>query len=214
MTVGSTADASTTPQQTPARSAAPTATHPAGLGWRGGATRRQAAGDAAVALGMLLLAGLLVGAAWAMFAPTAEGVVVEAGVSVAEVQSARFFAAEGLYAVVVLAAGAVTALLAHRWLAGAGAPAVITLAVGGLLAGLVAARVGVLLGPDPIDATAGNLGTGSVVLLPLRLQTTAMLLLWPIATVFVALWTTVLGRDPDPPADARHAASPPPASPA
>lgn len=146
---------------------------------------------------MLVLAGLVVGAGWALVAPTAEGVVGAAQIGLAEAQWPKFFAAEGLFAVTALGAGAVTAVLARHWLPRGGAVAVLTLAVGGVLASIVAARVGVWLGPEPIVAPADG-AQALAVELPLRLRTSAMLLLWPIATVFVVLWLSVLGRDPDP----------------
>lgn len=185
-------------QEAPARPVATARTGPAAAGWWGSAAPRELVGDALVAIAMLVLAGVLVGAGWALVAPTAEGLVVAAQVGLTEAQWAQFFAAEGLFAVIAFAAGALTAVLARDWLVRGGAVAVVTLAVGGVVASIVAARVGVWLGPDPVVAPV-DLAAGSAVQLPLRLQTSAMLLLWPIATVFVALWLSVLAPDPHAP---------------
>jgi hypothetical protein len=160
-----------------------------------GASRSDHAGDAFVAIGLLLLAGVVLGVGWVLVAPTVEGVVVDGGIALSEQESARIFDTEGVFAVIVAAAGVATAILASRWLRRTGALAVVTLSVGGLLASVVAWRVGVWFGADPVEVTAAGLPVGSTAALPLRLGTTSMLLLWPIATVFVTLWMAVLGRD-------------------
>lgn len=163
-----------------------------------GTSRREETGAALVAVGMLLLAGLVLGVCWVLIAPTVEGVVVEGGIALSELQSARIFDAEGVFAVTACLTGVAVPVVASRWLQRTGALAVLTLAVGGLVASIVAWRIGVWFGPEAVDPTAGQLAVGSAVALPLRLDTTSMLLLWPIATVFVTLWMTVLARDPSP----------------
>lgn len=163
-----------------------------------GTRRSQDTGEALAAIGLLLLGGVVLGVGWVLIAPTVQGVVVEGGIALSELESARIFDAEGVFAVIVVAAGAATAVLASRWLRRAGALAVLTLAVGGLLASVVAWRVGVWFGADPVETTGGALSIGSTIALPLRLRTASILLLWPIATVFVTLWMTVLERDAAP----------------
>lgn len=145
-------------------------------------------------VGVLLLAGVAVGVAWWQLAPPVLRNRVEGGISTPAEQVGRIFIGEGVLAALVLAAGVVSGLATHRLQRRAGPDVAVALAVGGLLASVLAWRVGTWLGPD--DATAFAAAVGERVAAPLTLRATAILVLWPVASLAVS-FVLAFASDPD-----------------
>jgi hypothetical protein len=153
-------------------------------------TVRRVAGTVLILFGTLIGFGIVVGVVWSLIAPTVVFTVVEDGLRDTDFQAGRFFIAESLYGVLGAAAGLLAGLVARRWVREIGWPVVVALALGGVLASVVAWRVGIWLGPGAPDAT--TLALGDVTELPLRLRSSGLLLVWPMASLAVALVTATL----------------------
>lgn len=92
-------------------------------------------------------------------------------------------AADGWFAVLALAVGVLVALVVYlRSRPGRVAP-LVALAVGGVLGSLVAWRLGHLLGPGALEATARGLRTGARFEAPLDVSAYGVLLAWPMGAV-------------------------------
>lgn len=92
-------------------------------------------------------------------------------------------AADGWFAAITLAAGIMVALVVYlRTRPGRVVP-LVALVVGGVLGSLAAWRLGHLLGPGSLQATAAGLPVGSRFRGPLDVSAYGVLLAWPMATV-------------------------------
>jgi hypothetical protein len=149
-----------------------------------GPDRRTDIGTGVAVAAVTALAGVPVGALWALVAPTAQVTVVERGIVIAESAGQAFVAADGWFAVLSLLAGICCGVLVHRRFADQGVAAVVGLAIGGCGAALLAWRVGALIGrePDALERAAG-LPAGSMLEVGLDLRAYGVLLVWSIAAV-------------------------------
>lgn len=136
----------------------------------------------------VVLLGAPVGLLWSALSPRADLVRVPGGLTLGDIETKDFIAADGLLFVMGLVVGVAVTALAWR-VARGGSPALLLgLVVGSAVAALVAARTGPLLDqPTRAGAAAGATGSGAE--LPLRLHAGAALLGWPAgtATSFLAL---------------------------
>ncbi|MGH8893770.1 MAG: hypothetical protein ACRDWY_10785 [Actinomycetes bacterium] len=101
-------------------------------------------------------------------------------------------AADGWFAVAALGAGAVAAVLSATLLRESRLGALVGLSVGGLAGAVVAWRLGVLLGPPPVDQSAADVSVGTRFEGPLDLSAVGVLLAWPTASM-IAFFAAVAG---------------------
>jgi hypothetical protein len=146
------------------------------------------------------LAGLPVGLIWRAVAPLpriikrADGLYRAGGEG-----SEAAIAADGWFALLALLAGVLIALAVYlRTRPGRVVP-LLALAAGGLLGAVVAWRLGVLLGPDPIEATARGLAVGARFEAPLDVSALGVLLAWPMGAV-ITYFAVSAGADAGEPA--------------
>lgn len=146
-----------------------------------------------------LAAGIPLGLAWWVLTPLARLENRAEGVFAVGLREEAAVAADGWFAACALVAGAVTAalvaFLVHHRLAGLAG-----LAIGGVLGSVLAWRLGSLLGPPSIEASAVSARVGGRFDGPLDLSALGVLLAWPMAAM-VVYFAIVAGLD------ARHAAS-------
>lgn len=129
---------------------------------------------------MTLILGLVIGVLWSVFAPNVRGVVTESGVAVRGAQARQQFDVDGWFALLGAGAGLISAVafIRHRTRP---VLSLITMVLGGMAGSAGAWRVGVMLGPGPVDARASGLDVGASVAMPLALNAPGVLLVWPIA---------------------------------
>ncbi len=130
------------------------------------------------------LAGLPVGLLWYAVAPLARIIKRADGLYRAGGEgNEAAIAADGWFAFLTLLAGVLIALAVYlRTRPGRVVP-LLALAAGGLLGAAVAWRVGVLLGPGPIEETARGLAVGTRFDAPLDVSALGVLLAWPMGAV-------------------------------
>jgi hypothetical protein len=87
--------------------------------------------------------------------------------------------------------------------------AVVAIAASGLVGSLLAWRVGVILGPEAVEARATALDNGGTLTLDVGLEAYGVLLAWPIAAL-VAVLAVSAWLDDRAPVSPRHAPPPPP----
>jgi hypothetical protein len=147
--------------------------------------------DVAAALrvvGWCLLAGLVVGVVWGLAAPSAVRNTGYLGPCANEVDCAGFFTSEVVFGIGTAVVGLAFAALMFRLHRDAGIALVVALAVGGVLGALVAARTGVWVGAGRSEAAVAALPAFTEVEAPRRLDAWALLLAWPVASMFLVLW--------------------------
>jgi len=141
--------------------------------------------------------GVLVGLAWWLLTPLARLENRADGVFAVGLREEAAVAADGWFAACAVVAGAVTAalvaFLVHQRLAGLAG-----VAIGGVLGSVLAWRLGSLLGPPSIEASAVSARVGARFDGPLDLSALGVLLAWPMAAT-VVYFAIVAGLD------ARHA---------
>ena len=142
-----------------------------------------------------VVGGLLVGLLWYLFAPEFAVEMVGGQPRPSGPISESRFAADAWFAIISGIAGALVALVLftrhrHRPVA-----VVCALVVAGVAGSAVAWRLGVLLGPDPINGALGDLAEGTRLELPLGLGATGTLLAWPIGSVAAVIVMCLLGQD-------------------
>jgi len=139
------------------------------------------------------VAGVVVGAAWRFVVPLA--VLEKEATGVVQVGGAETeVAADGWFAVCAALAGVVAALAAVLLLRSGRLGALVGLAAGGLVGALVAWRVGLLLSPPEIAASAKEVRVGDTFEGSLRLSALGVLLAWPTAAV-ITFFAVVAGLD-------------------
>jgi hypothetical protein len=158
-------------------------------------------------LSLIALAlGLAVGLAWLWLVPEVRLRVSGDGAFLDEVEGGRVFARDGWFAVLAGVAGVCTALAGWFRHRGEPVPLILGLAIAGLLGTVLAWRLGVALGPDPVADQRASLPEGQPLQAPLRIDAPGVLFTWSIAsiaTVFVitlvpALFQTLIQRGPRP----------------
>jgi len=143
------------------------------------------------------VAGVVVGVAWRFVVPLA--VLEKEATGVVQVGGAETeVAADGWFAVCAALAGVVAALAAVLLLRSGRLGALVGLAAGGLVGALVAWRVGLLLSPPEIAASAKEVRVGDTFEGPLRLSALGVLLAWPTAAV-ITFFAVVAGLDVESP---------------
>jgi len=143
------------------------------------------------------VAGVVVGAAWRFVVPLA--VLEKEATGVVQVGGAETeVAADGWFAVCAALAGVVAALAAVLLLRSGRLGALVGLAAGALVGALVAWRVGLLLSPPEIAASAKEVRVGDTFEGPLRLSALGVLLAWPTAAV-ITFFAVVAGLDVESP---------------
>jgi hypothetical protein len=143
---------------------------------------------------ILLLAGVGFGALWAAIAPTELLRAEEAGLFPVAVQPEAEFAAQAVFAGLGLLIGVAAGLWTWRNHRDHPITAGLLLAFGGLLCALIAAAVGVRLGPtlDPASVAVGSTAEA-----PLRINTPAVLFAVAIGAVGSLLACLLLQAEPD-----------------
>lgn len=160
----------------------------AATSWWGDAPLRSVVGATLLAVGAAIPAGVALGLLWVALAPPVQATF---GSRPTEAQLGRVFAGEAVFATVMVVAGAVSAALATGWLRRAGPLAVLGVVLAGLVGSVVAWRVGIWAGPNPVETRTG-LRAGDSVRLPLVLHSPGLLLVWSITAAFVTLWIATL----------------------
>lgn len=140
-----------------------------------------------------LAAGLPLGLVWWLVTPLARLERRDEGVFAVGMREEAAVAADGWFAVGALFVGALAAvlvaLLVRRRLAGLAG-----LVIGGVLGSLLAWRLGVLLGPPSVEASAAAASDGARFDGPLDLSALGVLFAWPMAAT-VAFFAAVAGLD-------------------
>jgi hypothetical protein len=135
-----------------------------------------------VLVGAIVL-GVAAGVAWALLAPEIQGQVTASGVTVRGAEARRQFSVNGWFAVVGAASGvalAIAAMLRHHRRP---ITALLTIVGAGVVGSAVAWRMGVVVGPGPVDDRAAGVPAGASLAVPLELSAPGVLLIWPIASV-------------------------------
>lgn len=141
------------------------------------------------------VAGVLVGVVWRLVVPLA--VLEKDATGVLQVGGAETeVAADGWFAVCAAVAGVVAAVAAALLLRSGRLGALVGLTVGGLVGAVVAWRVGLLLSPPELAASAKAARVGDTFEGPLRMSAYGVLLAWPTAAV-ITFFAIVAGLDVD-----------------
>ncbi|MFF7829436.1 AAA family ATPase [Streptomyces rochei] len=161
--------------------------------------------QAAVAVVVVALSGVLLGVLWWKLAPSVPLVGEVVGdrwlVYLKESEGEQSVGVDGTFTLLALAFGALSAVAVFLLRRRGGVPLVVALGAGGLLGSLLAWRVGIWLGPaQDVVAHAKEVGKGVTFSAPLKLGAKGALLAWPIAALVVHLGLTGLfgPRDPEP----------------
>lgn len=147
-------------------------------------------------LGLMLLAGVGLGALWAAIAPTDLLERGDGGLFLAEPQPEAEFGAQALLLGLGLLVGIGAGVQVWRTHRDQPVVASLLLAAGGLLCALVAAEVGIALGPPPVDPSA--VGEGETVSAPLRIEAGGVLFGVAIGAVGAFLFGLLLTPEPEP----------------
>lgn len=141
------------------------------------------------------VAGVVVGVVWRLVVPLA--VLEKNATGVVQVGGAETeVAADGWFAVCAAVAGVLAAVAAALLLRSGRLGAVVGLAAGGLLGAVVAWRVGLLLSPPELAASAKAARVDDTFEGPLRMSAYGVLLAWPTAAV-ITFFAVVAGLDVD-----------------
>ena len=153
-----------------------------------------------IGLGVLgfVVAGLVVGFIWDLVAPLPRFRLESGRVLLAVAEDETAVAADGWFAVCSAVAGILSAVVVFARVRAARLAALGALTLGGLLAALVAWRVGVALGPDPVTEQVQGLRDGARLDGPLRLGALGVLLAWPLASI-VTYFALATGLEPSRP---------------
>ncbi|NUR93831.1 MAG: hypothetical protein HOV67_01095, partial [Kribbellaceae bacterium] len=120
---------------------------------------------------VFLVAGVVAGWAWQQFSPLAEYTVDDRGGSLGEEQMTRIFGPDGTFTAIGFVAAVVLGAALFWWLRNYGPWSVAIVVLGACLGSGVSWGVGMLLGPDPLDARLRAAHPGDLVAAPLELHT-------------------------------------------
>jgi hypothetical protein len=134
--------------------------------------------------------------AWWQMAPLPRLKVDPRGLLVVGSQSETAIAADAWFGASTGITGALCAIIAFR-LDRANVGVLVGLTLGGLLGAVAAWRIGMVLGPAPVDVQARDLSVGDQLQGPLQLSAVGVLLAWPLAAVAV-YFSLVAGLDSAP----------------
>ena len=142
-----------------------------------------------------LLVGLVVGVVWPLVAPEVIVEVSDGNTALFPLQARHLFDVDAWFAILGACAGAVLTLVMftrHRHLP---VTALIGLVAGGVLGSLVAWRLGALLGPGALAPRVDEATDGAKLVIPLDLEATGVLLVWPAVAVMIVLILTTWTDD-------------------
>jgi len=142
-----------------------------------------------------LLLGLVVGVVWRLVAPEVMVEVSDGNTALFPLQARRLFDVDAWFAILGACAGAVLTLVMftrHRHLP---VTALTGLVAGGVFGSLVAWRLGALLGPGALAPRVEDAADEAQLALPLDLEATGVLLVWPVVAVGIVLVLTALTDD-------------------
>lgn len=131
--------------------------------------------------------GLVAGIVWPALAPDIQGEVTLSGVTVPTVEARRQFGVDGWFAVAAVIGGLLLGVVFFARHRRRPVTTLVALTVAGLIATAVQWRVGILLGPGPVEDRSAALPAGSAISMPLELNAPAVLVVWPIGAVVGAL---------------------------
>ena len=133
----------------------------------------------AVAAGIAVVVALL----WVRIAPDVALRVSDGGAFLDEVQGAKVFGRDGWFAVLTAAAGVLTGV--YGWLRHRQDPVALAIAaaVAGVVGAVLAWRLGVRWGPQPLEAQVAAASDGDTLTAPLGVDATGVLLAWPILSL-------------------------------
>jgi hypothetical protein len=157
-----------------------------------------------------LVVGLLAGVAWYLLVPDVTVSVGDDGEPrLGTAAASGVFAYDAWFMVVGSITGLVLGAVLFTRHRRHPVVAVVAIAASGLVGSLLAWRVGVILGPEPVEARATALDNGGTLTLDVGLEAYGVLLAWPIAAL-VAVLAVSAWLDDRAPVSPRHAPPPPP----
>lgn len=166
----------------------------AGTGRRGARGRPPSTRRVIVETTLVCLAvGLLGGVLWRALAPQFSVEVIAGQLQPAGPVGESRFGADAWFAAMGIVAGALIALAMFTRHRHRPVETIAALALAGLVGSVVAWRVGLLLGPEPVPAELEEVADGTSFEFPLALGATGVLLAWPIASLVCVLAMTLLG---------------------
>jgi hypothetical protein len=146
-------------------------------------------------IGGCLLAAVVVAVLWRSLAPLPHLVKRTDGIYLTGGQDEVAIAADGWFAACSATTGLVAALVVFARMRQARLGPLLGLVIGGIAGAVLAWRLGGLLGPGAIVATAKGLATGSHFDGPLKLSARGLLFAWPLVST-VAYFALTAGLEP------------------
>lgn len=141
------------------------------------------------------VAGVVMGVLWWLLAPDVHGVVVNGGLGYDSREGQHLFTRDAVFALLGGAFGLVMSVVFVVWHRRNPVAVLVALAATGVVASLIAQHVGQFLGPD---GDVSGLADNAEVLIPLRLESDAALLVWSMVAVVVAAVVALFREDRTP----------------
>lgn len=141
-----------------------------------------------VVVGLLL--GPVVGILWLWIAPAPTAINAEGLIYLKDQNTSEFIAADGWFLIISLVVGAITGGFAFRLLRRWPMFTVVGLTLGALGGAWIAWKVGINLGPEPLEKTASDVPEGGTISAPISIRAKGVLLGWPVGALiaFVSLY--------------------------
>ncbi len=144
------------------------------------------------------LAGVVAGVVWELLTPLPQFEVAGDRILLPAAEDETGIAADGWFAICAGVAGVVSAVVVFMRVREARISVLAALTLGGLLAAVIAWRVGVAVGPEPVRAGADGLSDGESFSGPLELSALGVLFTWPLTAV-ITYFALAAGLDPNRP---------------
>lgn len=145
-------------------------------------------------LGLVL--GPLVGVLWLWIAPTPVAINTDGAIYLKDQDTKAFIAADGWFLVIGLVVGAITGCVLY-WRFNGGIATLLGLTVGAMGGAFIAWKVGVALGPEPLEATVTGVPDQGTLDMPIGIRAKGVLMGWPLGGV-VAFLSLTLGLEKEP----------------